>query len=270
LKTVKKALLILDGFNRKSQNQGVTEIANRLGFNKSTTHILLKTLTEENYLIFDSKTKKYALGFKLLELAGRITYGRDLRDLALPIMQDLSETCEEDITLNILVEGRRVCIAIAESQSFVRHIIPVGMALPLHCSAAGKVLLSYMEPEEANAVIQKYGLPKFTSKTITNKKVLQSELESLRTNGFGKSRNEYGKDAAALAFPIFNGKDEIVAALSIQTTIMRLNEHTEERYVTEGIKAAKSISRYLLEVLSHNINRKGDLSCLKNVTSSCF
>ena len=108
LKTVKKALSILDSFNRESQTQGVTEIANKFGFNKSTTHILLKTLTDENYLIFDSKTKKYSLGFKLLELAGRITYGRDLRDIALPIMQELSETCEEDITLNILVECRRV------------------------------------------------------------------------------------------------------------------------------------------------------------------
>lgn len=250
MKTVKKALSILDSFNRESQAQGVTEIANRFGFNKSTTHIILKTLTDENYLIFDAKTKKYSLGFKLLELAGRITYGHDLRDIALPIMQELSETCEEDITLNILVEDRRVCIAIAESQSFVRHIIPVGKALPLHCSAAGKVLLAYMELEEANAVIQKYGLPKFTSKTITNEKILLSQLDLLRKNGFGESRNEYGKDAAALAFPIFNGKNELVAALSIQTTITRLNKDAKKRYVTEGIKAANFLSRYLLEVLS--------------------
>lgn len=250
MKTVRKALTILDSFTREAKTQGVTEIANRLGYNKSTTHIILKTLTDENYLIFDLKTKKYSLGFKLLELAGRITYGRDLRDIAIPIMQELSETCEEDITLNILVEGRRVCTAMAESQSFVRHIIPVGKALPLHCSAAGKVLLAYMEPEEANTVIQKYGLTKFTSKTITNKKILLSQLDLLRKKGFGESRNEYGKDAAALAFPIFNGKNELVAALSIQTTITRLNKDAKKRYVSEGIKAANSISRYLLEVLS--------------------
>jgi len=250
LKTVKKALAILDSFNKESQSQGTTEISKKLGFNKSTTHIILKTLTEENYLIFDSKTKRYSLGFKPLELAGRITYGRDLRDIALPIMQKLSDTCEEDITLNILVEGHRVCIAIAESQSFVRHIIPLGKALPLHCSAAGKVLLAYMDPEKAEEVIKINGLPKFTSKTITNKKTLLFQLELLRKNGFGESRNEYGKDAAALAFPIFNGKDELVAALSIQTTITRLTKSAKRRYVSEGIKAAKTLSRYLIEGLS--------------------
>jgi DNA-binding IclR family transcriptional regulator len=250
LKTVRKALAILDSFNKDSQIQGVTEIANRFGFNKSTTHIILKTLTEENYLIFDLKTKKYSLGFKPLELAGRIAYGRDLRDIALPIMQKLSETVEEDITLNILVEGHRVCIAIAESRSFVRHIIPVGKALPLHCSAAGKVLLAYMDPEDAESIIKKSGLPKYTSKTITDKKTLFAQLDLLRKNGVGESRNEYGKDAAALAFPIFNGKNELVAALSIQTTITRLTKEAKKRYESEGKRAANSISRYLPEVLS--------------------
>ena len=250
MKTVKKALMILDSFDEKTPIQGVTEIANRFGFNKSSTHFLLKTLVDDNYLIFDSKTKKYSLGFKLLVLAGRINHGRDLRDIALPIMQELSETCEEDITLNILIEGHRVCLAIAESRSFVRHIIPVGKALPLHCSAAGKVILASMEPEEADLIIQKYGLPKFTSKTITSKEILFSQLDQIRKKGFGESRNEYGKDAAALAFPILNSNKEFVAALSIQTTITRLNKDAKKHYVSEGIKAANDISSHLLEVLS--------------------
>jgi DNA-binding IclR family transcriptional regulator len=250
LKTVKKALAVLDEFDKGAKEKSFMDFVNKLGFHKSTTHTLLKTLSEQNYLIYNSKTKKYSLGYKILELAGRITYGQDIRDIAMPVMQELSENLREDVALNILVEGHRVCIAIAESQSFVRHIIPVGKALPLHCSAAGKVLLAYMEPEAANAVIQKYGLPKFTSKTITDKSRLFTQLDLLRKNGFGESRNEYGKDAAALAFPIFNGKNELVAALSIQTTIMRLNKDTEKRYVSGGVKAANSISRYLLEVLS--------------------
>ena len=250
MKTVRKALAILDSFTKDNQAQGVTDIARRLELHKSTVHGILKALTAENYLIFDHGTRKYALGFKLLELGGRITYGRDLRDIALPVMQKLSQICDEDTTLNIRIEGHRVCTAIAESQSFVRHIIPIGKALPLHCSAAGKVLLAYLEPQEIGAIIDTYGLKRFTANTITNKKRLLAELEAVKSNGYGQSRNEYGKDAAALAFPVFNGHGTVVAALSIQTTISRLNEASQGRFVAEGIKASREISRFLPEALA--------------------
>lgn len=250
MKTVKKALDVLDSFDKGSQEQSFIEVFNKLGFHRSTTHTLLKTLTEQNYLIFDPKTKKYSLGYKLLELAGRITYGRDIRNIAMPVMQELSARIKEDVALNILVEGRRVCIAIAESQSFVRHIVPIGKALPLHCSAAGKVLMAHLSPEKTDEILKKYGLQKFTPKTITSKNLLLRELNLVKQNGFGESRTEFGADAAAVAFPVINGKGDIVASLSIQTTVNRLNDQTREVFIAEGRQAAKKISGYLLEVLS--------------------
>ena len=250
VKTVRKALEVLDSFNKDAQEQSFMEVFNKLGFHKSTTHILLKTLSEQNYLIYEPRTKKYSLGYKLLELAGRITYGRDIRNIAMPVMQRLSEKLKEDVALNIRVEGRRVCIAIAESQSFVRHIVPLGKALPLHCSAAGKVLMAYLSMEQVNDIVDKYGLQKFTSQTITVRERLLSELRRVKKNGFGESRTEFGEEAAAVAFPVINGKGEIVAALSIQTTVNRLNEKTRAIFVTEGLKASEKISGYLLDVLS--------------------
>lgn len=250
MKTVKKAFAVFDSFEKDSQEQSFIEIVKKLGFHKSTTHILLKTLTEQKYLIYDAKTKKYSLGYKLLELAGRITYGRDLRNIAMPVMQELSDKLREDISLNILVEGRRVCIAIAESQSFVRHIVPIGKALPLHCSAAGKVLMAYLDEDKIEDIIKKYGLQKFTPHTITTKKLLLSELKAIKRNGFGESRTEFGAEAAAVAFPIINGRREMVAALSVQTTISRFNERTRPSFLSEGMEASKKISGYLLEVLS--------------------
>ena len=148
MKTVKKALSILDCFSREVPRLGVTDLANKLGMHKSGVHGLLSTLRQEGYVVFDPATRKYALGYKPLELAGRISFRRGLVDIALPLMRDLAADCEEDIGLNILVEGRRVCIALVESRYFVRQFVPQGKALPLHCSAAGKVLMAYLtEPE---------------------------------------------------------------------------------------------------------------------------
>jgi DNA-binding IclR family transcriptional regulator len=90
VKTVKKALAILDSFTRYNKIQGVTEISSKLNINKSTTHAILATLREEGYVIYESKARKYSLGFKPFELAGRIVYKSDIRDLALPIMERCS------------------------------------------------------------------------------------------------------------------------------------------------------------------------------------
>jgi DNA-binding IclR family transcriptional regulator len=247
LKTVKKALQILDSFTRDAEIQGVTEIASKLGMHKSTTYAILKTLREEGYIVYEHTTRKYRLGHKLVEFAARMSHGRDLRELSLPIMRKLSETCDEDVALNICVEGRRVCIGLVESRYFVRQFVPLGKALPLHCSAAGKVLMAYLPREEIDAIITKHGLPGFTPNTITKKERLIVELDRVRERGYAESREEYGKDAAALAFPIFNGKREVVASLSIQSTISRLTEKTKNRSIKEGMQASKKINCLLLD-----------------------
>lgn len=248
MKTVKKALAILDSFTQDIQSQGVTEIAQKLGLHKSTTFYLLSTLREEGYLIHDADTKKYSLGYKLLDLAGRIQYRRDLRSLSFPILQELAQSIEEDIALNILIEGKRVCIAIVESRCFIRNIVPLGKAMPSHCSAAGKVLMAYRSEAEIDEIISRYGLPRFTPNTITQRERLLAKLKEIRVNGYGESRNEFGIDAAALAFPIFNGMGEIMAALSIQSTVNRLNDETRPRFLKEGLKATQKISRLLMEL----------------------
>jgi IclR family KDG regulon transcriptional repressor len=246
MKTVKKALAILNSFTRDVPNQGVTEIANRLGMTKSTVHALLKALREEGYVIYDPSTKRYFLGYKPLDLAGRIQYGRDLRDLSRPVMERLSKKIEEDIALNIVAEGRRICTALVESRYFVRQLVPIGKALPLHCSAAGKVLMAYLPSDEVEEIIRRHGLPRFTPRTIIHRERLLAELADIREKGYGESREEFGKDAAAVAFPVFDAKGQILACLSIQSTVNRLNDQTRGKFIREGLLAGKQISDLLL------------------------
>ena len=245
MKTVKKALALLDTFTGDVRGQGVTEIANKLKIHKSTVHGLLTTLKEEGYVILDRATRKYFLGYKILDLAGRIQHQRDLRDVSRPVMEQLSKTIEEDVALNIAIEGRRICTGLVESRYFVRNLVPVGKGLPLHCSAAGKVLLAYLGKGEVEEVIRRHGLRGFTPNTITDKEKLFAELDEIRKRGYGESREEYGKEAASVAFPVFDGVGRVVGSLSIQSTVTRLNAKTRPRFITEGSRAAKKINSLL-------------------------
>jgi len=236
---------VLDSFTPDKKFQGITEIANNLDIQKSTVHTILNTLKEEGYIIYDQATKKYCLGYKILELSKRITYRMDLRKLAYPIMEELSKKCEEDIALNILVENKRLCVELVESRYFVRQFVPIGKALPLHCSAAGKALLAFLPNTQITEIIGKTGLQRFTDKTITDKATLINELDSIVKNRFAESYEEYGKDAAAIAFPVFNEKEDIIASISIQSTINRISDEIRKLFISYGKESAEKLTMLL-------------------------
>lgn len=245
MKTIRKALSILESFTVETPLLGVTEIATNLGYQKSTTHQILTTLRGEGYIIHDPKTRKYCLGYKFLELSKRISYRMDLRTLARPIMEELSTFLEEDIALNILVEGRRLCVELAESRSFVRQFVPLGQPLPLHSSAAGKAMLAFLSKDQVAAIVDQYGLPSFTVNTITDGHALEVQLANVRDQGYAESYEEYGRDAASIAFPLIGNDGSVLGSLSIQSTVNRLIEENKAQFIAHGSAAATRINELL-------------------------
>ena len=208
MKTVKKALAVLDSFTQDIQSQGVTEIAQKLGLHKSTTFYLLSTLREEGYIIYNADTKKYSLGYKLLDLAGRIQYRRDLRNLSFPILQELAKVVEEDIALNIHIEGKRVCIALVESRCFVRNMVPLGKAMPSHCSAAGKVLMAFSSKAEIEEIISRCGLPRFFQTRSLRRRNYSRSLKRSGPKGTGRAETNSGLMPQPLPFRFSMGKEK--------------------------------------------------------------
>ena len=68
--SVQRAIDILDLFDRRTQELGITDIARALDIPKSTIAGLISTLEQNDYLDQNTTTRKYRLGFKLAERAG--------------------------------------------------------------------------------------------------------------------------------------------------------------------------------------------------------
>jgi IclR family KDG regulon transcriptional repressor len=105
--------------------------------------------------------------------------------------------------------------------------------------------MAYHSRHEIEEMVSWHGLPRFTPNTITQKERLMAELAGIRERGYGESREEFGKEAAALAFPILNRQGEIVASLSIQSTVNRLTDKTRPKFLKVGFRASEKISRLL-------------------------
>ena len=101
-------------------DQGVSEIARRLGGSKQRIFRMLRTLEARGLLVRDAASKGYRLGFLALTLGTSAQEQNDLARLAGPLIRALTEATQETVQLHIRDGGDTVCIAKSEPQRDVR------------------------------------------------------------------------------------------------------------------------------------------------------
>ena len=90
LQSVLAALDLLDCFAQREEF-GVSELARNIGVAKSTAHRLLTTLCARGFAERDEESGRYRLGLHLYELGHLAVSRSDIRNAALPILQDMHQ-----------------------------------------------------------------------------------------------------------------------------------------------------------------------------------
>jgi len=245
IKVLDKTFSILDILLQHGSSMHMTEIAEKLGFYPSTVHRILDTLKHWGYVEQDSHTQKYQLGLKALELGMAKLHQMDLVREATPYLKELVNQCNETVHLGVLEEGEVLYLAKEESSQTIRMISYVGKRAPLHCTALGKVLLTYLSAEERKRILGEKVLPRLTENTITDKRELEKELSKIREQGFALDKEENEKDVHCVAAPIRNYKGDVIAALSISSPIFRIDRNAQNNIKEALLETSKKISKRL-------------------------
>ena len=245
IKVLDKTFSILDILLQHGSTMHMTEIAEKLGLYPSTIHRILDTLRHWGYVEQDPKTQKYRLGLKLLELGMAKLHQMDLAREATPYLKELVKQCNETVHLGVLEGGEVLYLAKEESSQTIRMISYVGKRAPLHCTALGKVLLTYLSTEERKKILGEKVLPRLTENTITDKRELEKELSKVREQGFALDREENEKDVRCIAAPIRNHQGEVIAAISISSPIFRIDKNAQNNLKEALIEASEKISTRL-------------------------
>lgn len=236
VRAVDRALDILLCFTQEKPVLSLTEIADEVGISKSTVHRLLATLECKRFLIRDSVTGRYHLGFRFLEMASQVLEDVD-QNWALPYLQNLAEECGETVDLAVLDDDHVIYLQVVESNQRVKLAAARGQRLPSFCTATGKAFLANL-PEEQLQKILSSGLTRYTEKTILVLEDLKMDLDQTRRRGFAISEQEYEKDINAVAAPILSADGYPIAAIAIAGPSFRL---PRERMLTLGQTIQKVI-----------------------------
>lgn len=244
IQTVKRIAQILRCFTESDADLGVMQISRETRLHKSTTSRLLSALRQEGFVEKSAETGKYRLGLGLVNLAGVVLERQNLRQAAQEYLRTLAEITQETINISILDGEECINIETIRSPKSIRYAGRLGRRTPLHCTSTGKVLLTYISPEDRQTILSQ-PLFGYTHSTITDSVTLRMALAEVCDQGYAISREEFEKGLVAIAAPIYDRTGDVIAALSISGPTYRMESNMLQNFTEPLLIAAANISSQL-------------------------
>ena len=213
VKSVAKAIRLIDCFAEARRPLSLQELAQVTGMPKSTVHGLLAPLRESG-IISQAADGKYHLGIRLFELGSIVSASWNIVPLARPHLQNIAVQTGQSVQLSMIDKGEVLIVDYADTNSSLRVVTEVGDRLPVHSTAAGKAMLAYLPKVQAESLL-KGELVSFTPHTIATAEGMDLEIEKIRARGISVEDGEHRIGLRGAAAPVFNIYGEPRYALGV-------------------------------------------------------
>jgi len=224
VKALEKSLLILEILANSGGEIDLSTLTRHTQIPKSTLLRLLNTLKNHNFVLQDSQSRRFRLGWALIHLGKAAEQSFNLIQIVHPFMEDLASQTGETVSLVLLDGDHAIYVDQVVSSSIIRGHPPIGTPLHLHCTASGKVLLSAFSSQEFESFIGRTQLVKKTEKSIVNPLVLQEEIRRIQKQGYAFDDEETEIGGRCVAAPVFNKQGHIEASVSIVGPSTRIRQ----------------------------------------------
>lgn len=222
VQSVGRALHLLQALTEDDEI-GLVELARRVGLQPSTARRLLLTLTEEGYVFQSADTRRYLLGYRVLELASHVqrrTSG--LRAAGRPYLERIRKVSGETANLVILDGDAIVYVDQVEGSHGMRMFMEVGRSVAGHTAAAGKALLAYRPEEEVAILAAPQPYEQLTPTTVSTAEGLRADFALVRRRGFAIDDEEHETGVTCVAAPVLDYAGSPLAAISVSGPTSRL------------------------------------------------
>ena len=239
VQTVGNAIEILEILAKDVSNHGVgvTDLSKEMNMGKSSVHRILDTLLYYGYVVKDSDTSRYRLGWGLYTIGQRVPQQNQIFSLDSAYLIELSKKTGDTVNLGVRDRNEVIIISKLEgTNAGLRVGIQVGEHEPIHATALGKMLISDMTDED---VIDIMGsgteFHKFTDNTISSVDELLHNLKTVREKGYSVDDQEFAVGMICIAMPIRDYTGNIIAAVSVSSPS---NHMSQDRiaFITDNLR----------------------------------
>jgi IclR family acetate operon transcriptional repressor len=230
-----KAFRLIDLIAAAPGLVSAAELAAATGWPKATLYRILASVTAHGFVRLDPQSQGYTLGYRLLELAQNVWVAPDLAAVASVELQRLRDMTGETAYLAVPDGGMVLALGKFESPHDIRSAARLGVRKPLHCTSQGKAILAFLPEAEAEAMLGRGPLERFTPHTITDRDTLMTQLRIVRARGYAVEDQEILSGNRCVGAPVLDSAGQPVAAISVAGPVYRL---TNERVAQLGPEIA--------------------------------
>ena len=242
MSSIHRLIQVLRAFSADYPKLSLTEISRRTDISISSLQRIVNTLVYEGFLVKDEKTKRYSLGLELMFLGQLVEKNDALLSKAVPIMEELNQETQENVSLNIIDGDQRRCIYNLPSRHELAALTFVGNTSPLYAGASAKSLLAFQSDAFIKSYIESVTLTKITDITVESKADLLQQLYESRNKGYALTKGERVKGATSISVPIFAHNQLLLGALSVTFPYIRYGEYDIEHLISLLKQASQRIS----------------------------
>ena len=241
IQVIERMMGLLNVLAESPEPVSLKQLASETGLHPSTAHRILASMTQSRF-VEKHEGGRYRLGIRLLELGHLVKTRINLREIALPFMQQLHEELGEAINLGVRRDDQLVYIERTSSgRSKVRVVYLVGDSAPLHLTSVGKLFLADDGPEATRQYAKRTSLPGKTAYSHTTLQALEKDLDWVRRHDMAHDVEEAELGLRCIAAPIRDDEGSLIAGLSVSAP----TERHKPEWAQKVASAAASISRAL-------------------------
>ena len=202
VKPVSNLLTLLEYFAKRQAPATLAEIAEDLGWPRSSTHNLLSTLLAKGYLYEPQARKGYYPSSRWQQVQAQIQAAAPLPDSLHRMLATLVERTGETAVLAGVSGGQAVFLDVVESPHAVRYTAQIGKCVPLHATATGRALLVQMPAADRAALLKKAHFERYTATTLMSVQAVEEEIARSQQRAWFAGAAEFSQDLGGIALPL--------------------------------------------------------------------
>jgi DNA-binding IclR family transcriptional regulator len=246
INSIGRCFEILEAFTPERPKLTLHDLTLKVGLPKTTVHRLLHTLISRNYIACDPQ-KKYSLGSKFVSLGMSVLASLDVREIALPYLEELSQLSQQTVNLGILDRTEVMYICRVEKRSIIPMTMRIGSRLNCYQTSMGRAILAALDGDQLAKILAELERDIGAAKVLGSKgEHLMKVLQDVRRKGYALDDEEWIWGVRAIAAPVFNMQGRVEGAVNmpvISAAISRAKLIKE--YVPLLLDAAQKISASL-------------------------
>ncbi|MDE1994768.1 MAG: IclR family transcriptional regulator [Rhizobiaceae bacterium] len=227
---------------RTPEGATIREVVKAVKLSRTTVYRMLNTLSAHDF-VHRSPAGTYTLGRRLLTLAAHVApnvASYDLLAIAQPHLNQMSDLTGEGGKLTVLSGDEILVVAASQGRGPYALTASAGQRLPIHAGAAGKILLAFSPQDDIDRRLSR--LDALTSHTISDPARMIEELARIRECGWSRDMGEQMVGVHAIAAPVQDASNAVIAAVSIPF-VAGVDERRVEEIRRTVISTAQAITR---------------------------